>query len=161
MRNVCRGIFMLATLAALPAAGATELARARGFFARYCHDCHSGPDAEAGLDLASLPADLSAPEPLRRFTRVYDRVIAGEMPPKDSEQPSKADRDDVLRALDAALLAADRAATADAGRIRMRRMTRSEYENTLRDLLALPRLEIKDLLPPDARIAGFDKVAGA
>jgi hypothetical protein len=161
MRDVWRIIVPLAALATEPVAGAAELARAGGFFARYCHDCHSGPDAQSGLDLSALPADLADPDARRRFTRVYDRVIAGEMPPKGSEQPSKADRDDVLRALDAALLAADRAATADAGRIRMRRMTRIEYENTLRDLLSLPRLEIKDLLPPDARIAGFDKVAGA
>jgi hypothetical protein len=40
-------------------------------------------------------------------------------------------------------------------------MTRSEYENTLRDLLALHRLDVREMLPPDAKIAGFDKVAGA
>jgi len=157
-----RLVFVLAILAALAQpARAGDLAPVQGFFRRYCHDCHSGKEAEAGLDLAAIPADLSDPAVRQRFTRVYDRVIAGEMPPKESEQPSKGDRNEALVSLDKALVAADKAAYRDAGRLRMRRLTRSEYENTLRDLLALPRVEVREMLPPDARIAGFDKVAGA
>jgi len=47
------------------------------------------------------------------------------------------------------------------GRTSLRRMNRVEYENTLRDLLALPLLRVKDLLPEDGQQFGFDKVAGA
>ena len=39
-------------------------------------------------------------------------------------------------------------------------MTRKEFENTLKDLLALPRLDITRLLPMDGRVAGYDKIAG-
>lgn len=156
-----RLVFVLLMIAAAQPAGAGDVAPVQGFFRRYCHDCHAGEESEAGLDLAALPADLSDPSVRQRFTRVYDRVIAGEMPPKESEQPAKVDRNEALVSLDKALVAADEASYRDAGRIRMRRLTRSEYENTLRDLLALPRLEVREMLPPDARIAGFDKVAGA
>ena len=46
-------------------------------------------------------------------------------------------------------------------RIRMRRMSRIEFQNTLQDLLALPRLDMIGLLPADGRVAGYDKMAGA
>jgi hypothetical protein len=153
-------ILSMISAAAQPTA-AGDLAPVQGFFRRYCHDCHAGKEGEAGLDLTALPAELTDPSVRQRLTRVYDRVIAGEMPPKGSEQPAKGDRNAALRSLDEVLVAADKAADREAGRIRMRRLTRSEYENTLRDLLALPRLEVREMLPPDARIAGFDKVAGA
>jgi hypothetical protein len=157
---IVRTAILVAIVMVLGASAEAEnLGRIEGFFRRYCHDCHSGTHAEAGLELTALPADLSDAAMRQRFVRVYDRVIAGEMPPEGSERPSMADRNKALRALDKAIIAAETGAAAVAGRIRMRRMTRSELENTLRDLLALPRLEIREMLPPDARVAGFEKVA--
>jgi len=47
------------------------------------------------------------------------------------------------------------------GRAPIRRLTRIEYEHTLRDLLALPGLEVRGLLPEDGRADGFDKTAAA
>ena len=38
-------------------------------------------------------------------------------------------------------------------------MSRTQYENTLRDLLALPALQVKDLLPEESLAAGFDDVS--
>jgi len=46
-----------------------------------------------------------------------------------------------------------------AGRAPVRRLNRREYENTLRDLLDLPGLAIRDMLPEDGRAHGFDKSA--
>ncbi len=48
-----------------------------------------------------------------------------------------------------------------AGRAPIRRLTRIEHEHTLRDLLALPGLEVRGLLPEDGRAGGFDKTAAA
>jgi hypothetical protein len=129
------------------------------FFERHCYGCHSGAAPEAGLDLATLPRDLSEPETLRKFVRVHDRIVRGEMPPADAERPTAAEIAAITRQLDADLHAADAARIARHGRVRMRRMTRSEYGNTLRDLLALERLDIQPLLPEDGRVAGFDKIA--
>lgn len=42
-----------------------------------------------------------------------------------------------------------------------RRMTRSEYEHSLRDLLDLPGLAVRDLLPDDGRAHGFDRCVDA
>ncbi|MEI6240264.1 MAG: DUF1592 domain-containing protein [Planctomycetia bacterium] len=42
-----------------------------------------------------------------------------------------------------------------------RRLTRREYEHTLRDLLDLPGLAVRDMLPEDGRAHGFDRAAAA
>jgi len=52
-------------------------------------------------------------------------------------------------------------ATPSVGRAPIRRLTRIEHEHTLRDLLALPGLEVHGLLPEDGRAHGFDKSAAA
>jgi len=124
-----------------------------------CHDCHSGTDAEAGLDLSALPLDFSTPELRVRWEQIHERLARGEMPPKEAPQPEAADRESAVTWLDEQLVQADAADIARNGRAGIRRLTRSEYENTLRDLLALPHLNIQDLLPPDRQVAGFDKNA--
>ena len=58
-----------------------------------------------------------------------------------------------------------RATAADAeppvARAPKRRLCRIEYEQTLRDLLALPGLAVRDMLPEDGRAHGYDKAAAA
>jgi len=48
-----------------------------------------------------------------------------------------------------------------AARAAMRRLTRREYEHSLRDLLDLPGLAVRDMLPEDGRAHGFDRSADA
>src|SRR5262249_15774963 len=61
--------------------------------------------------------------------------------------------------LEVALPAADRARRVGEGRAVFRRLNRTEYENTLRDLFGIPGLKVKDRLPEDGRAFGFDKSA--
>ena len=42
-----------------------------------------------------------------------------------------------------------------------RRLNRTEYENSVQDLLSLPNLKLADRLPPDAESDGFDNVGAA
>jgi hypothetical protein len=44
-------------------------------------------------------------------------------------------------------------------RAAIRRLSRREHENTLRDLLDLPGLDVREMLPEDGRAHGFDKSA--
>ena len=140
---------MLVNAEAAPANGPLE-----AFFERHCYDCHSGAKPEAGLDLAMLPRNFSDPAALRRLVLLHDRIAKGEMPPAEVERPSAADVAAVTTWLDAELHAADAARIEKSGRARMRRMTRSEFENTARDLLALDRLEVEGPLneswPPES-----------
>jgi hypothetical protein len=157
----CRNLWLTVCvlLSAWPVAVARgEPALLETFFERHCYSCHSGKNPEAGLDLAVLSRDVSDPASLRRFVRIHDHIARGEMPPAESEQPTAEERAAVTRWLDAELFRADSARIARSGRARLRRMTRAEYENTLRDLLALERLDIQGMLPADGRVAGFEKI---
>jgi hypothetical protein len=144
-------------IAAAPAIAAPDAID--GFFTRHCLDCHSGPKPEGGLDLTILPRDLTDPKAVRTMVRIHDRIARGEMPPADAERPPAEDIAAVTGLLDDRLLTADSARIEKTGRARMRRMTVPEFENTLRDLLALERLDIRDMFPDDARVAGFTKIA--
>ena len=131
------------------------------FVQRYCADCHSGPDAEAGLQLDNVQLELSAPATFDIWTMVHRRVVKGEMPPKDGEQPGAEEKTELLATLDSALAAADRKRQQQFGRSELRRLSRTEYANSLKDILDLPHLELDEMLPPDSLAHGYQKSASA
>ncbi len=131
------------------------------FFRAYCVDCHSGDKADAGLDLAKLKQQLDDGESFRVWVKIHDRLAAGEMPPKDSKQPPPAELTKFTKQLQIDLLAAEKARIEREGRTPLRRMTRSEYENTLRDLLQLDGIPLQAGLPEDGSAYNFDKNAAA
>lgn len=146
-----------------PGAEDTAIAVTR-LVTKVCLDCHAGSTAEAGLDLESLLAGWSAAEGIDsaafgRWGKVFERVERGEMPPADAEQPAADERHAFLGALAATLASESRAHQIAEGRTPLRRLNRIEYENSLRDVLSLPALQVQDLLPEDASTAGFDTVA--
>lgn len=131
------------------------------FLETHCVNCHDSDEKKGGLDLTSLGRNFSDPANFGKWVTIHDRIASGEMPPKKKTRPPEDLKKEALNSIDTQLHAIDEARLRDSGRVRMRRMTRSEYENTLRDLLSLERLDIKGLLPADGSVAGFDKVAGA
>jgi hypothetical protein len=122
-----------------------------------CTECHDADVHKAGLRLDQLKPVDQDPATLALWTRIHDRVAAGEMPPKKKLSGPEATAFTV--ALARQLTVTDQEHQRTAGRVGLRRLNRVEYENTVRDLLALPMLEIKDILPPDPSSAGFDDVA--
>ncbi len=83
------------------------------------------------------------------------------MPPASRPRPPQAETDLALKAVADALTVPETARRARDGRSTVRRLNRIEFENTLRDLLDLPWLEVKDLLPDDGRDHGYTKSAAA
>ncbi len=139
----------------MPAVFAEENPAAIKFFAGYCIDCHGKSTQEAALDLTSLPWDLKNPDHFRRWLKIHDRIEAGEMPPKVADQPTHGERSKVLKELKTSLIAGE---LANAKNIpRLRRLTRAEYENTIRDLFDMPGIALAGNLPPDGSAHGFDK----
>ena len=126
------------------------------FLEQHCYDCHDAETKKGDLDLTALTMDAQHVDLL---IKVHDAVERREMPPKKKKQPAEAEKAAFVMELEAKLMAMT--APAPGGRIRLRRMTRVEFQNTLQDLLALPRLDVVGLLPADGRVAGYDKIAGA
>jgi hypothetical protein len=130
------------------------------FFETHCHECHDKAAKEAGLDLSALKWEPSDPENLARWVKIHDRITAGEMPPKKRPRPPATELSAATKVLHDDIVRAERKATAD-GRTRLRRLTRAEYENTIRDLFDLPGLSLQADLPADGQVHGFDRNADA
>ena len=152
-------VFFALGMVSIPAWAATK--DLQPFLQKYCFECHDADSKKSGLDLSSLPFDLKNPRTFARWVKVHDRVTTGEMPPKKKTRPESAELNSFTNALDSALLATDRQRIAVEGRATQRRLNRFEYEDTLRDLLGVPYLEVKSFLPEDSEAHGFNKVGEA
>ena len=126
-----------------------------------CYDCHDGETKKGGLDLTALPFYLDDPKTYAMWVKVHDRVQDGEMPPKKNEQPPDSDREEFLKSIREPMIASERTHDAKEGRATQRRLNRYEYENTLRDLLQAPWLQVKEMLPEDGEAFRFNKVGDA
>jgi hypothetical protein len=133
----------------------------RPFLEQHCVGCHGVEIKKGGLDLEKLSDDLSVAKNFEAWVKVHDKVRAGEMPPSLKKRPPEKERDALLNGLRTELVQADLHRKEKEGRSVLRRLTRREYENTLRDLFDLPELSVQELLPEDGRALGFDKVGTA
>jgi hypothetical protein len=157
MRN--RIILILAAAAALALAGETsgeEPASVRAVVGTFCSSCHDADMAKGGLNL-----DAIVSEEVGRHPEVWEKAVrklrGRMMPPPGKKRPDEATYVSVLSQLETSL---DRAAAArpNPGRTdTVRRLTRTEYQNAVRDLLALD-INAPTMLPADEASHGFDNV---
>ncbi|WP_395737595.1 DUF1592 domain-containing protein [Prosthecobacter sp.] len=138
------------------ATGISLAADAPPQIAQSCTECHDKDNTKGGLDLTALPFDLQDPATRDRWIRIYDRVEKGEMPPKPEDLP-QSERADIVQSLSKSILTADHADILAHGRGPLRRLNRDEYEQNLRDILQLPDLDIRDILPEDREGQRFNK----
>jgi mono/diheme cytochrome c family protein len=129
---------------------------------QYCATCHNERLKSGGLviDPAALANVTDGPE---RWEKIVRKLRSQSMPPPGAPRPAAESYDRVATFLETAL---DRA---EAGRPHLgklpltHRLSRTEYRNAVRDLLALeslPReISIDYLLPPDNISSGFDNIA--
>jgi hypothetical protein len=128
----------------------------REVIGQYCLTCHDARTAKGGLDLASIES-----QEMGRHAQVWEKVVrrlrGRLMPPLDRKRPDEATYASVVVQLETAL---DREAAEhpNPGRTEtIRRLTRTEYQNAIRDLLVLD-IDAASLLPADEASHGFDNV---
>jgi hypothetical protein len=131
-------------------------AQPSAFFEKHCHGCHDAETKKGGLDLTALKVEPANSENFARWLKVHDRIVSGEMPPRKKARPPAEETAAATKWLHALLVNAEREKTAGQGRTRLRRLTRVEYENTVRDLLDLPGITLQSDLPADGTAHGFD-----
>jgi len=163
MKQSVLAIFTIFSSLSASASAAELPGQTRNLIAKHCVECHDADSKSGGLDLMALKPDFADPATFDRWVLVHDRVRSGEMPPptKDAQPIPQKERDDALKYLADLLKQADGTKQRSEGRVPIRRLNRTEYENTIRDLFSMPGLQVKDLLPEDGRSAGFDKVSAA
>ncbi len=142
-----------------PAPKSASTSPIHSFIDKHCIDCHDDSTTKGDFDITALTFDLSQASTQGRWTRVFDLIEKGDMPPPEKSKVSTEERQAVVKKLAADLLAAAKADAAKNGRGPVRRLTRVEFENNLRVLLKLPHLDIRDKLPEDRDSHGFTKVS--
>jgi len=127
-----------------------------GVINKYCVNCHDGDMKKGGLDLASIRGDDLA-DHADAWEHVIRKLRGRQMPPIGKERPDERTYDTVVAQLASSL---DRASAKhpNPGRTdTFRRLNRTEYQNSIRDLLAL-EIDAAALLPKDEASHGFDNV---
>ncbi len=166
VRRTLSFLLLLGSLAA-PAARA-ELAhpdawpKVEAVLVKYCYGCHDSDSEKGDFNLETLAADFGDPQVAGHWIEVMDDLNASEMPPEDKAQPQLKDRVMVAEWIAEELRYARLQANSTGGKSLLRRLTRTEYENTVRDLLGVvfePKMNPLTLLPPDGAMDGFDKVS--
>lgn len=122
-----------------------------------CGDCHWGADAEAEFNLQGYETLDQLLDGRKKWKKVVVRVAAKEMPPEDEPPLSDAEHQDVLVWLDNLLNSVD-CTDINPGRVTIRRLNRTEYKNTIRDLIGVD-YEPADDFPGDDVGYGFDNIA--
>ncbi|MEX2262691.1 MAG: DUF1592 domain-containing protein [Bryobacteraceae bacterium] len=123
---------------------------------QYCVGCHNSKVKTAGLALDTMSAERAGEHP-QVWEKVVRKLRARQMPPVGLPRPDERTYDALIASLETSL---DRAAAAkpDPGRTdTFRRLSRTEYQNAIRDLLAL-KVDVSSLLPSDESSHGFDNV---
>jgi mono/diheme cytochrome c family protein len=131
---------------------AAEAANLR-VFNEFCISCHNQRTTAGGLALDNT--DLSdVAEHADVWEKVLRKLRTGQMPPAGARRPDRSVYATTIAWLERQLDAGAR----HPGRSMVRRLTRTEYANAVRDLLALD-VDVTSLLPPDDSAFGFDNVA--
>ena len=121
------------------------------FFAQNCVKCH-GPEKQKGKVRLDRPADVLFADG-ELLETVASMLESGDMPPEKAPQPKAEARAKALQLLQKHILT-QRPVNP------LKRLTRAEYTNTMRDLFGVD-FDFNDLLPPDHVEHGFDKFGEA
>ncbi len=129
---------------------------------KYCATCHAAQVHTAGLVLDPAAAAHPDAEP-EKWEKVIRKLRARSMPPPGVPRPDPTAYDGLQKYLETEIDRAS-AASPNPGKLPLlHRLSRTEYENAVRDLLALDALpsemDYSLLLPPDNSNSGFDNIA--
>ena len=129
------------------------------FLRDHCLECHNAEEAESGLDLSTFSKTDDITKAVTDWTKIAARVSERQMPPAGSKMPETETRTNFVRWIQSTLSKhlCDDGVTP--GQPMIRRMNRTEYANTVRDLLGIP-INAGHALPNDgAGGEGFDNAA--
>ncbi len=123
-----------------------------------CEDCHNDYIFDGSWSIEDIDVnDIAQGHNLKRWEAILKSVAMGDMPPADKKQLSAQEKAALLQWLETSL---DNYSELhpNPGRSTLRRLNRSEYANSVRDLLALD-VAISESLPGDDSGYGFDNNA--
>ncbi|MEZ0267360.1 MAG: DUF1592 domain-containing protein, partial [Phycisphaerae bacterium] len=167
MRIALPLILLLATplvLAEPPAVAVDFSPKVQPLLVKYCHACHGPDKEEGGVGLSDIRDAASALRQRVLWKRAAKAISTGDMPPADAKvKPTDAEKKLLTTWMKAAADFVDLdPASRDPGPALVRRLTRREYDNTIRDLLGVPFDSGAEAgLPDEDVVEGFDNNASS
>ncbi|HEV7402186.1 MAG TPA: DUF1592 domain-containing protein [Chthoniobacteraceae bacterium] len=166
--------FWLAGLAALVLSPATQAATGydngpfvkdiRPLLEKHCFKCHNAEKQKGGIDLTRFTNDEAVLREFKLWRRVVEQVTSQEMPPNDDTGFTQQHGTIVINGIKRTLaeLESDHPKFLDPGPALIRRLSRSEYNNVLRDLTWVD-LDFAATLgfPQDTTGSAFENIAAA
>ena len=152
----CLWVPLLGAVGPIQQGAGTEATTALTLVDQYCVGCHNDRAQRGGLSLDGFALDAVA-DHIEVWEKAVRKLRAGAMPPAGAPRPDQADHTRLLTYLETEL---DTIATTrpNPGRTEtFRRLNRTEYQNAVRDLLALD-VDVAALLPRDDATFGFDNI---
>jgi len=141
-------------------ASAYDAANVFSYVKKNCVACHNASVTNGDVNLAAFETARSFDENRETWERVVSKIKTGEMPPPPMKKPAAEDSTAFTRFLEAEFARQDREAKPDPGRVTARRLNRTEYNNTVRDLLGVD-IRPADNFPNDEAAFGFDNIGDA
>ena len=178
MPALASALAIVAALAATVALAANEKAppdfaadyeaKVKPVLETHCFRCHNSEKKEGGLSLAQLQSGKEALE-FDAWPKVTQRFINREMPPEGEPAPDQEKWQTSVRWMQKVIASVENCETLSTdvtesfyhGHVMSRRLTRSEYNNTIRDLVGLDLRPADDFPADGAGGEGFDTVGDA
>lgn len=146
--------------------------QAVSFLETNCIECHFAGNSDDRLDIESVISDLKSIDSkqspqavsaefdhslVARLEKILIRISTRQMPPPDESRPEERQYDQAIEAMSAMSYDRWQANPMTARSPALRRLTRYEYANAIRDLLGIT-IDVTELLPKDESSHGFDNI---
>ena len=153
------GLGMLLSLSALAEDRQAEFNRKiQPLLKKYCYECHSDVNPEANLNLTKFQTPQQIMEGRKIWLNSVQKLRDNEMPPDEAKAKlGKTERMLLVEWINGVLAEIDCRGSPEPGRVTLRRLTRYEYRNSVRDLTGIDYEPAKDF-PADDTGYGFDNI---
>jgi Protein of unknown function (DUF1592)/Protein of unknown function (DUF1588)/Protein of unknown function (DUF1587)/Protein of unknown function (DUF1585)/Protein of unknown function (DUF1595)/Ca-dependent carbohydrate-binding module xylan-binding/Planctomycete cytochrome C len=127
------------------------------FLKKHCFSCHGDGKAKSGMSFDKFKDNDSVLQDRKTWDNVQHMLETREMPPKERPKPEPVEIDTALKSIRDLFHEFDRTAKPNVGRVTIRRLNRTEYNNTIRDLVGVDFKPAEDF-PADDVGYGFDNI---
>ena len=161
LMRLLTALTLLLGLAGLTPARAADFAKEGvAFLQKHCLACHGEKKKNAGVALHTFTSEASLLKNRKLWDSVVKVIAEGEMPPADKPRPLAGESEQFLATINAIFDKADLNAKPDPGRVTIRRLNKTEYANTVRDLVGIDFNPAEDF-PADTRPETHKKLLAA
>ncbi len=154
--SISRALFVLPAVSICLAAPEAFEETVGPFLATNCAACHNDQAKTAGVSFNFVDESAAVKDPYL-WEDVKRMLAGGSMPPKGLPRPAPEAVEAVVEWIDKTLATAAVNSKPDPGRVTARRLNRTEYNNTIRDIFGMDLRPAADF-PVDDSGYGFDNI---